>query len=122
MDITTLEKMITPENLQAIEQIPRLLRDVDRLQKLVDIQVTMKQAEELLGVSYPTLVKIIRNGELVPCNSPTQKNNKFKLSEVTSLAERLHAVGSTRLFIAKTARLGVVQAVLGENKARHKKK
>lgn len=64
-------------------------------------QLTTQQAAEILGVSRPTVVKLIDDGEL-PANVPGQVRRKLLLEDVLAYRERLYARRNS--FIERSSR------------------
>lgn len=65
-----------------------------------DQEITTQQAADLLGLSRPTIVKLIDDGAL-EANIPGAVRRKLRLSDVLAYKERLHADRSA--FIAESS-------------------
>ncbi|TLP73086.1 excisionase family DNA-binding protein [Nesterenkonia sphaerica] len=59
-----------------------------------DHEITTQQAAQILGLSRPTVVRLIDEGEL-EASVPGKNRRKLKLADVLSYREQLHARRST---------------------------
>ncbi|MFL0411290.1 helix-turn-helix domain-containing protein [Microbacterium paludicola] len=85
-------------------------------------QLTTQQAAEILGISRPTIVKLIEDGEL-PANVPGQVRRKLLLEDVIAYRERLYARRNS--FIERSSRAyedadaAAIAAALAEAREAH---
>lgn len=85
------------ERVELNEQLFRVLKDVaealSRGQSVSiiarDKEISTQQAAELLGISRPTVVKLIEQGEL-PASVPGEKRRKLRLADVLDYRDRLY--------------------------------
>ena len=94
---------LTPELFDILKSAAQALRHGQSVAiHRRDQQVTTQQAADLLGLSRPTVVKLIDDGVL-SATVPGKQRRKLQLAEVLSYRDRLHEARSE--FIADSADL-----------------
>lgn len=86
------DRVELPESLYAVlkQAVEVLHRGQSVTLAARDEEITTQQAGELLGISRPTVVELIRAGEL-PCHVPGTSRRKLFLSDVMAYRDEIQA-------------------------------